>query len=99
MFLDGMGDQLSRLQEKDEAGGEDHTEGYPLDGVEEDTGGIGLAEEGEEKLRGARDGEGQGQSVAGIAAARELAEKENGEEGRDDAGVEGDGVKRDGVGR
>ena len=99
MFLDGMGDQLSRLQEKEEAGGDDHAEGYPLDGVEEGRRGIGLAEEGEEKLRGAGGGEGQGESVAGVAAMRELAEKEEGEDGRDDAGVEGDGVKRGGVGR
>ena len=35
MFLDGMGDQLSGLEEKDEAGEGDHAEGDPLDGVEE----------------------------------------------------------------
>ena len=47
--------------------------------------GIGLAEEGEEELCGAGGGEGEGQGVAGVVAARELAEKEDGEEGRDDA--------------
>src|SRR5882762_3308799 len=35
MCLDGMGDQLSGLQEKDQAGEGDHAEGDPLDGVEE----------------------------------------------------------------
>jgi hypothetical protein len=35
MCLDGMGDQLSGLQEKDEAAKGDHAEGDPLDGVEE----------------------------------------------------------------
>src|ERR1700745_3985415 len=53
MFLDGMGDQLSGLQEKDKARGSDHAEGDPLDGVEEASVGIGLAEEGQKELRGA----------------------------------------------
>src|SRR6266481_1699171 len=44
MCLDGMGDQLSGLQEKDEAGEGDHAEGDPLDGVEETRVGVGLAE-------------------------------------------------------
>ena len=35
MCLDGMGDQLSGSEEKDEAGEADHAEGDPLDGVEE----------------------------------------------------------------
>jgi hypothetical protein len=35
MFLDGMGDQLSGLKEKDEAGEGDHAEGDPLDRIEE----------------------------------------------------------------
>ena len=35
MFLDGMGDQLSGLQEKDDASEGDHAEGDPLDWVEE----------------------------------------------------------------
>jgi hypothetical protein len=35
MCLDGMGDQLSGLREKDEAAKGDHAEGDPLDGVEE----------------------------------------------------------------
>jgi hypothetical protein len=34
MFLDGMGNQLSGLEE-DEAGDEDHAEGDPLDGIED----------------------------------------------------------------
>jgi hypothetical protein len=56
MFLDGMGDQLSGLQEKDKASGGDHDERDPLDGVEEAFVGIGLAEEGEEELSGAGGG-------------------------------------------
>src|SRR5271155_6248124 len=55
MFLDGMGDQLSGLQEKDDAGQSDHAEGDPLDGVEERVlrrrVEVSLAEEGKEKLR------------------------------------------------
>jgi hypothetical protein len=50
MFLDGMGDQLSRFEEGDEAGEGDHAEGDPLDGVEEIGVGEGLTEEGEEEL-------------------------------------------------
>src|ERR1700712_4711423 len=50
MFLDGMGDQLSGLQEEDDAGEGDHAEGDPLDGVEEIGVWKGLAEEGEEEL-------------------------------------------------
>jgi hypothetical protein len=53
MFLDGMGDQLSGL-ERDETGDANHTEGYPLDGVEDiaegNRVGIGLAQEGDEEL-------------------------------------------------
>src|SRR5207302_4674336 len=64
MCLDGMGDQLSRLQEEDEASGGDHAEGDPLDGVEESGAGKGLAEEGQEELRGAGSGEGEGEGVA-----------------------------------
>src|SRR6202041_3635701 len=59
MFLDGMGDQLSRLQEKDKTGGRDHAEGDPLDWVEEALVGIRLAEEGEEELNGPGGGEGE----------------------------------------
>jgi hypothetical protein len=59
MFLDGMGDQLSGLQEKDQASGGDHAEGDPLDGVEEARVGVGLADEGQEELcnAGGREGE------------------------------------------
>src|SRR5437879_11154248 len=78
MCLDGMGDQLSRLQEEDEASGGDHAEGDPLDGVEESGAGKGLAEEGQEVLRGAGSGEGEGEGVAGIVAAWERAEKDDG---------------------
>ena len=74
MFLDGMGDQLSGLQEKDNAGGGDHAEGDPLDGVEEAGVRIGLTEEGQEELRGAGGGEGEYEGVAGMLAAGELAE-------------------------
>src|SRR5712672_1152775 len=35
MFLDGMGDQLLGLKEKNEVGEGDHAEGDPLDRVEE----------------------------------------------------------------
>src|ERR1700729_835634 len=42
MFLDGMGDQLSGLQEENDAGEGDHAEGYPLDGIEEVRVGEGL---------------------------------------------------------
>src|SRR5437899_687500 len=69
MCLDGMRDQLSGLQEEDEAAGGDHAEGNPLDGVEESGAGEGLAEEGQEELRGAGGGEGEGEDVAGIVAA------------------------------
>jgi hypothetical protein len=75
MFLDGMGDQLSGLQAKDEASCDDHSQGYPLDGVEDPGVGEGLAEEGEEKLHSACCGEGEGQGVAGVLAARELAQE------------------------
>ncbi len=70
MFLDGMGDQLSGL-ERDEAGGDDHAEGYPLDGVEDvaegDRVGIGLAQEGEEELSYAGRDEGGGERLSGDA--------------------------------
>src|SRR6267154_1624414 len=52
MCLDGMGDQLSGLEEKDEAGEGDHAEGDPLDGVEEACVRVGRAKEGEQELRG-----------------------------------------------
>jgi hypothetical protein len=39
-----MGDQLSGLQEKDEASKGDHAESDPLDGIEEACVGVGLAE-------------------------------------------------------
>src|SRR5271170_273208 len=62
MFLDGMGDQLSGLQDEDDAGQSDHAEGDPLDGVEERVlrrrVEVRLAEEGKEKLRGAGGGQG-----------------------------------------
>src|SRR5271168_3566245 len=64
MFLDGMGDQLSGLQEEDEAREGDHAKGDPLDGVEEVRVGERLAEEGQEKLRSACGGESEGEGVA-----------------------------------
>src|SRR6202023_3589092 len=66
MFLDGMGDQLSGLQENDEAGDSDHAEGDPLDGIEEARIWEGLADERQEELCGARSGEGEGKGVAGM---------------------------------
>jgi hypothetical protein len=102
MFLDGMGDQLSGLQE-DKAGREDHAQRYPLDGVkeiaQEDVEEAGLAEEGEEKLGSAGGGESEGEGVAGVMAAGELPEEEDGKEGGCDGGVEGDGMERGAVGR
>src|SRR5580658_4127537 len=79
MFLDGMGNQLSALQEKDKAGDGDHAEGYPLDWVENLCVGEGLAEEGEEKLYCACDCESQSKGIAGVLAARELAQEDEGE--------------------
>src|SRR5271154_1862902 len=99
MFLDGMGDQLSGLQEKDEAGGGNHSEGDPLDGVEE--GGVRerLTEEGEEELGCAGGGEGEGEGVAGVLAARELAEKNDGEERRGECSVKRHRMQTRGVRR
>ena len=97
-----MGDQLSRLQE-DKAGREDHAQRYPLDGVEEiaqeDVEETGLTEEGEEKLGSAGDGESEGEGVAGMVTARELAEEDQGDERCGDGRVEGDGMEADGVRR
>jgi hypothetical protein len=102
MFLDGMGDQLSGLQKEDQASGEDHAEGYPLDGVEEisedNVEKTGLAEEGKEKLRGAGCGEGQDEGVSRVVAAGELVEKKKRNESGRDGGIEGDGMETDGVG-
>jgi hypothetical protein len=102
MFLDGMGDQLSGLQE-DKAGREDHAQGYPLDGVEEiaqeDVEETGLTEEGEEKLNGAGGGQGEGEGVAGVMAVRELADEDQGDERCGDGRVEGDGMEADGIRR
>src|SRR5580693_5172094 len=50
IFLDGMGDQLSGLQKKDDASEGDHAEGDPLDRVEGTCVGIRLAKEGQEEL-------------------------------------------------
>ena len=99
MFLDGTGDQLSGLQEKDNAGGGDHAEGDPLDGVEDAFVGIGLPDEGEEELNGAGGGEGKDESVARAMAVVELANEKYGEEGCRNRGVKGDGVEWDAAGR
>src|SRR5580704_6984631 len=80
MCLDGMGDQLSGLEEKDQACTGDHAEGDPLDGVEEACVRVGLAEEGEEELRGAGGREGEGEGVAGMMSAGKLAEENKCEE-------------------
>jgi hypothetical protein len=97
-----MRDQLSLLQE-DKAGGEDHAQRYPLDGVEkiaqEDVEETGLAEEGEEKLNGAGGGQGEGEDIAGMMAVRELAEEDQGDERCGDGRIEGDGMEADGVRR
>jgi hypothetical protein len=93
-----MGDQLSGLQEKDKACDENHAEGDPLDGVEKTQVGIGLAEEGKKKLNGACGGECQGDDVAGVAAATELAEEDCRQDGCGDCGVEWDGMERGAVG-
>ncbi len=78
MFLEGMGGGLSELgvrgAKSDEAGGEDHGESSPLDGVEESFegvlgGGDGLAEEGDEELGDAGGGEGQGDDGSGVVGA------------------------------
>src|SRR5882757_1140715 len=103
MFLDGMGDQLSGLQEEDEAGGGDHAEGDPLDGVEETGVGKWLAEEGEEELGGAGGCEGEGEGVSwmlatGVVAVPESTEEDEGEERCCDSCVEGDGVEPGGAG-
>src|SRR6202020_1595769 len=93
MFLDGMGDQLSGLEEKDGASEGDHDEGDPLDGIEEGSGGFevwgGLAEEREEELGGAGGGEGEGEGVAGVVAVAELAEEDEGQRGCGEGGVDG----------
>jgi hypothetical protein len=97
-----MRDQLSGFQE-DEAGRENHAQGYPLDGVEEiaqeDVEETGLTEEGEEKLGSAGGGESEGECIAGVMAVRELAEEDQGDERCGDGGVEGDGMEADGVRR
>src|SRR5580704_10626473 len=97
MCLDGMGDQLSGLEEEDESGESDHAEGDPLDGVEEACVPVGLAKEGQEELCGACGGEGEGGGVARVVAVVELAEEDDGEKGCCDCGVEGYGVKAGGA--
>jgi len=99
MFLDGMGDQLSWLEEDDGAGESDHGQGDPLDGVEEGWGGlkvwVGLADEGEEELRGACGGEGEGEGIARVAAVAELAEEDDGQGGGGEGSIESHGVETD----
>jgi hypothetical protein len=98
MFLDGMGDQLSGLQEKDQAGEGDHAQGDPLNGIEEVGVGEGLAQEGEEELGCAGGREGEGEGVARAMAARKLTEKCKREKCGEDCGVESNGVEADGTG-
>jgi hypothetical protein len=78
MFLDGMGDQLSGL-ERDEAGGDDHAEGDPLDGIEQvaqwNGVGVGLAKKSQEKLGYTGGGEGGGCGFTCAATGGEVAEK------------------------
>src|SRR3984885_14836876 len=70
MFLDGMGDQLSGLEEEDSTCQHDHSQCDPLDGVQEGWGGfevwVGLAEKSQEELRGACGGEGEGEGIARV---------------------------------
>jgi hypothetical protein len=82
MFLDGMGDQLSGLQQEDETGEEDHAEGDPLDWVEEFGVGfevrIWLAEEAQKKLGGSGGCHGHGECVAWMLAVAESAQEDGG---------------------
>src|ERR1700733_11296288 len=98
MFLDGMGDQLSGLQKKDDASEGDHAEGDPLDRVEGTCVGIRLAKEGQEELCSTSSGEGHGEGVARGAAVLELAKGDEGEDGGYDCGVDGDRMEADSVG-
>jgi hypothetical protein len=74
-----MGDQLSGLQEQDKAGGKDHAQRYPLNGVEEiaqeDVVEAGLTEKRDEELGGASCGEGERCCIAGMMAMRKLTEE------------------------
>ena len=99
MFLDGMGNQLSRLYEKNQCGYSDHTEGDPLDGIEKTLGWIGLTEECQEELDCSCSCECESYCVAMISASRKLAKKEGGNERRCDSSIEGYGVERDWIRR
>src|ERR1700761_5192989 len=68
MFLDGTGDQLSGLKEKDYASEGDHAEGDPLDGVEEACFGVRLTQKGQQELSCAGGSEGDGEDISGVTA-------------------------------
>ena len=97
MFLDGMGgDQLS-WQQNDKACCNDHTEGDPLDGVEDVVGrvdvGVRLTKEGEEELDCSCDGQCEGEGVTRMLTTVKLAEQGEGQQGSCEGGVERDGVE------
>ncbi len=91
-----MGDQLS-WQQSDEACCNDHTEGDPLDGVEDAVRRVdvrvGLAEEGEEELDDRCRCEGEGEGVTGMPTAAKLAEQGESQKSRCDGGVNGNGME------
>src|SRR6266851_405438 len=102
MCLDGMGGQLSGL-ERDNAGGDHHAEGDPLDGVEhgakQDGVGVGLAQEGEEELGHACSVERHGmQAGGGIRWDGETPGERGGEAGVAAFGEVAQGQKRPGEG-
>jgi hypothetical protein len=97
MFLDGMGDQLSRLEKKDDTGKSDHAECDPLDGIEQACLWVWLTEEGQEELGGAGGGKGEREDVARMIAELEVAEEEDGEDGGHSCRVESNRMETDGV--
>jgi hypothetical protein len=99
MFLDGMGDQLSRLYEKNQCSYSDHTEGDPLDGIEKTLGWVGLTKECQEELDCSCSCKCESYGVAMVSAPRELAKKEDGKERRCNGGIKRYGVQRDWIRR
>src|SRR5215469_7178192 len=97
MCLDGMSGGPLRLRDEDKAGGEDHAEGSPLDGVEDpgewSAEERGLTEEGEEELDDSGGGESQRDGAAGACAMSELLEEHEVEGNGESGGVERDGME------
>ena len=95
-----MSEGLSRLLEE-ERSKNDHTEGDPLDGVEEGSEGIvfelGLTEEGDEELSKAREEEGKGSCV--LFSAAEAEARRDGDESCCKCDVERNRVKSEGSAR